>query len=179
VQREYFELGCKQVPENTGLRSSAPSRNSTEDRRKIAHRRTRWPDGPSTRSRAHRQNNAVTGPNEGRQSNGEISSLETLAEREGFELAVRIHWGRLTRREVSPAGSGAVKLSELVLQLPVATWQNEANSGFCWDNVIATEARRGVALKHQRLFWRPDIPYANSTCTGSGRSACSLSSWTR
>jgi hypothetical protein len=90
LQREYFELGWKQVPENTGLRSSVPNRNGTEDWRKMAHRRTRWPDAPSTRSRAHRQNNAVTGPNEGRQSNGEISSLETLADREGFELSIRI-----------------------------------------------------------------------------------------
>jgi len=65
LQRAYFEFGCKQVPENTGLLSSVPSRNSTEDRRKMAHRRTPWPDGPSMRSRAHRQNNAVTGANEG------------------------------------------------------------------------------------------------------------------
>jgi hypothetical protein len=55
----------------------------------MAHRRTRWRDGPSTRSRAHRQNNAVTGPNEGRQSNGEILYLETLAEGVGFETGVR------------------------------------------------------------------------------------------
>jgi len=56
----------------------------------MAHRRMRWPDGPSTRSRAHRQNNAATGPNEGHQSNGEIPSLETLAEGVGFELSVQI-----------------------------------------------------------------------------------------
>jgi hypothetical protein len=98
VQREYFELGCKQVPENTGLRSSVPSRNSTEDRRKMAHRRTRWPDGASTRSRAHRQNNAVTGPNEGRQSNGEISYLETLAEGVGFEPTIRFPVYTLSKR---------------------------------------------------------------------------------
>src|ERR1700676_4988257 len=39
-QREYFELGCEQMPKNTSLRSSVPSRISTELWRKTAHQRT-------------------------------------------------------------------------------------------------------------------------------------------
>jgi hypothetical protein len=46
-QREIFELGLERVPENISLRSSVPSRNSTELERKMACQRTQPPEGTS------------------------------------------------------------------------------------------------------------------------------------
>ena len=57
-QRENFELGSEQMPENAGLRTSVLNRSGTELGRKTAHQRTKSPEEPLAKSRGPRQNNA-------------------------------------------------------------------------------------------------------------------------
>ena len=121
------------------------------------------------KSRGPRRNSGTKGANGRTSDPGEPVCLGSVAEREGFELAVRIHWGRLMRKEVSvSARCLEIEVSRVegtsFFELMVELGKTKPTRGFCLDKVIATGSEASSRSKASNLCSRARTSRRPSCC---------------